>query len=326
MAYKVLVVDDESSNLHVMRTILQDHYTLVFAKSGERAIELTLKQRPDLILLDIMMPGMNGFEVCKRLKQEPSVCHIPIVIVSALDEYQSEVEGLKVGAADFLIKPVLPELVRSRVANLLDEARAAIMKENYQLVMNQIAAVAVQGRKNIDISIPRIAMMCEWLAVKYGLTKVKAEDISLAFPLCLFSEIWNEGEQENNRSAASKTMSLFSGATKGFVCVAMTLLAHKNTRWDGVGSPAIAGEDIPEECRIAAVAQGLEKEIVQGGGVAKAQILAAIRNMSNQAGTLFDPRLIYLLDEHRDELCDFYQDGIAQLQVSTTSEPLSNSR
>ncbi|MDD1795915.1 response regulator [Enterovibrio makurazakiensis] len=304
MAYKILVVDDEPSNLHVMRTILQDQYTLIFAKSGERAIELTMQQKPDLILLDIMMPGMNGYEVCRQLKSERTVCHIPVVIVSALDEYQSEVEGLKSGAADFLIKPVSPELVRSRVANLLGESRAKNMRENYQLVMNQIAAVAALHNNLVEISAPRIAQLCEWLALQYGLTKSKAEDISLAYPLCAIGELWDDGG--NNTSAESRSMLLLSEATKGFACLSVTLLTYKNTRWDGAGFPEIEGEKIPEECRVVSAAELLDAEIERQEGSVEQRVLGALQAISQQAGTLVDPRLIHILDTQSDMLIKHY--------------------
>lgn len=308
MAYKVLVVDDEPSNLHVMRTILQDQYTLIFAKSGERAIELTIQQRPDLILLDIMMPGMNGYEVCRTIKNEKTLSHIPVIIVSALDEYQSEVEGLKSGASDFLIKPVSPELVKSRVANLLGEARANIMRENYQLVMNQIAAVAALKNNDVEVATPRIAELCEWLALKYGLTKSRGEDICLAYPLCMLGALWeDEGEQT---SAESRSLLLLSEATKGFACVAVTILTYKNTRWDGSGFPEIEGEKIPEECRVVVMAEALDKEIERRRGSVEERVLAAINAVSAEAGTLLDPRLIYLLEENSQELCQRYFDWL----------------
>lgn len=310
MAYKVLVVDDEPSNLHVMRTILQDQYTLIFAKSGERAIELTIQQRPDLILLDIMMPGMNGYEVCRTIKNEKTLSHIPVIIVSALDEYQSEVEGLKSGASDFLIKPVSPELVKSRVANLLGEARANIMRENYQLVMNQIAAVAALKNNDVEVATPRIAELCEWLALKYGLTKSRAEDICLAYPLCMLGALWeDEGEQT---SAESRSLLLLSEATKGFACVAVTILTYKNTRWDGSGFPEIEGEKIPEECRVVVMAEALDKEIERRRGSVEERVLAAINAVSAEAGTLLDPRLIYLLEENSQELCQRYFDWLGE--------------
>lgn len=326
MAYKVLVVDDESSNLHVMRTILQEHYTLVFAKNGERAIELTLKQRPDLILLDIMMPGMNGYEVCKRLKNEPSVQHIPIVIVSALDEYKSEVEGLKVGASDFLIKPVSAELVKSRVANLLGEARASMMKENFQFVMDKIALMAGVHHQKLASPLPRTGAVCEWLALKYGLTKVKAEDLHLAYPLCMLGALVDD--PNNNTSIESRTLSLFSQARNGFTALVTTLLTYKNARWDGLGLPAIAGEDIPEESRITAVVELLNITLLnnlllsknkahlneniafsKGQENLKITMLEAIDVISQKSGKEIEPRLVFLLEKNIDELCDLYHEN-----------------
>ncbi|MCC4800193.1 diguanylate cyclase [Enterovibrio norvegicus] len=308
MAYKVLVVDDEPSNLHVMRTILQDQYTLIFAKSGERAIELTMQQKPDLILLDIMMPGMNGYEVCRILKKERTVSHIPIVIVSALDEYQSEVEGLKSGAVDFLIKPVSPELVKSRVGHLLGEARATAMRENYQLVMNQIAAVAALHNNEVEISAPRIAQCCEWLAIKYGLTKAKAEDISLAYPLCALGELWDD--EGGNSTPDCRSMLLLSEATNGFASVSVSLLTYKNTRWDGSGFPEIEGDKIPEECRVAIAAELLDKAIEGCDGNIEERVQRGINALTQEAGTLIDPRIIHLIDEHSDELTGLYREWL----------------
>lgn len=305
----MLVVDDEPSNLHVMRTILQEHYTLIFAKSGERAIELAIQQRPDLILLDIMMPGMNGYEVCRALKREDSVSHIPVIIVSALDEYQSEVEGLKSGAADFLIKPVSPDLVKSRVANLLGEARATIMRENYQLIVNQIAAVAALRHNEVEIAAPRIAKCCEWLAVKYGLTKSKAEDIGLAYPLCFIGGLWDD--RGSCITAENRSLLLLSVATKGFACVAATLLTYKNVRWDGTGFPEIGADKIPEECRVVTAAETLDQAVESSFGSVVERVNAAILALSHQAGTLIDPRLIHLLDENSDELCRLYDDWLS---------------
>ena len=82
----ILAVDDEASNLQLLRQILQDHYRLLFAKDGARALELANKERPDLVLLDVMMPGMSGYEVCAALKANPLTAPIPVVFVTALSD------------------------------------------------------------------------------------------------------------------------------------------------------------------------------------------------------------------------------------------------
>jgi len=109
----ILAVDDEASNLQLLRQILQDHYRLRFAKDGPRALELAREERPDLILLDVMMPGMSGYEVCAALKADPALAAIPVIFVTALNDTDDELEGFAAGAVDYITKPVSPPIVKS---------------------------------------------------------------------------------------------------------------------------------------------------------------------------------------------------------------------
>jgi len=102
----ILAVDDEASNLQLLRQILQDHYRLLFAKDGARALELARQEQPDLVLLDVMMPGMSGYEVCAALKAHPATASTPVIFVTALTETADEVEGFEAGAVDYITKPV----------------------------------------------------------------------------------------------------------------------------------------------------------------------------------------------------------------------------
>lgn len=118
---KVLIVDDVSENLHAMMSILRDHYAIVAAVSGEKALEIASRSpKPDLILLDIKMPGMDGYEVLRRLKADPSTSSIPVIFVTALSESADEAKGLTMGAADYITKPVNPELLKLRVLTQLE--------------------------------------------------------------------------------------------------------------------------------------------------------------------------------------------------------------
>lgn len=117
--FVVLVVDDDPNNLHLLAEILQDHYRLAFATSGQMALTVTEKLNPDIILLDIMMPGMDGYEVCKRLKSDEKTQEIPVIFVTALNEINDEAKGLELGAIDYLIKPLSPAIVKARIKNHL---------------------------------------------------------------------------------------------------------------------------------------------------------------------------------------------------------------
>ena len=112
----ILMVDDNATNLQVLsQTLAGRDYRLLVAKNGESALAIVRKAQPDLILLDIMMPGMDGFEVCRQLKADPATHDIPIIFLSALGQTEDKVRGLQLGAVDYITKPFQPEEVIARV-------------------------------------------------------------------------------------------------------------------------------------------------------------------------------------------------------------------
>ncbi len=121
---KILLVDDNRSNLQVLREALEGlGHRLLIAKNGPNALGIASKAAPSLILLDVMMPDMDGYEVCKRLKADPETNHIPVIFVTALTDEGDEAKGLTLGAVDYITKPINPELVRARVRNHLELKR-----------------------------------------------------------------------------------------------------------------------------------------------------------------------------------------------------------
>lgn len=120
---RVMVVDDTEANIDVMIETLGDDYKVVVAMDGESALEDVGRHPPDLILLDIMMPAMDGYEVCKRLKSAPETQDIPVIFLTALKEEGDEAKGLELGAIDYITKPFNPDLVKARVKNHLELQR-----------------------------------------------------------------------------------------------------------------------------------------------------------------------------------------------------------
>jgi signal transduction histidine kinase/HPt (histidine-containing phosphotransfer) domain-containing protein len=114
---RVLIVDDEKLNIEVLSDILQREYTILMAKNGSAAIEMAGKYSPDIILLDVIMPDMNGFDVLASLKASDKTRHIPIIIITGLNSVEDEEKGLHLGAADFIHKPFSSGIVQSRVRN-----------------------------------------------------------------------------------------------------------------------------------------------------------------------------------------------------------------
>jgi two-component system cell cycle response regulator len=120
MSARVLVVDDILPNVKLLEAKLSsEYYNVLTATSGEEALKRVVEDSPDLVLLDVMMPGMDGFEVCRRIKDNPLVAHIPVVMVTALTDAQDRVRGLEAGADDFLSKPVNDTALMARVRSLV---------------------------------------------------------------------------------------------------------------------------------------------------------------------------------------------------------------
>ena len=116
----VLVVDDTPFNIDVLRGVLSSNYTLKVATNGEKALSLARAHpQPELVLLDVMMPGMDGYEVCRRLKAGEDTRHIPVVFVTSMSEVEDEKKGFESGGVDYITKPVSPPLVQARVATQL---------------------------------------------------------------------------------------------------------------------------------------------------------------------------------------------------------------
>ncbi|MBF0218482.1 MAG: two-component system response regulator [Gammaproteobacteria bacterium] len=132
----ILIVDDEPFNISLLRDVLKAEYRLVAARNGEQALKRALDQpRPDLILLDIMMPEMDGYAVCRRLLANPDTAVIPIIFITAMNDEHDETLGFELGAVDYITKPISPPIVRARVRTqlALAHARAELADQNLHL-------------------------------------------------------------------------------------------------------------------------------------------------------------------------------------------------
>jgi len=118
---RILIVDDKVPNLQLLGNILKDRYSLSFASSGREALGILEKSRPDLILLDVMMPEIDGFEVCRRIRRNPVLEDIPVIFLTAKTDRDSVVKGRKVGGQDYVVKPFMADDVIQRISKQLDQ-------------------------------------------------------------------------------------------------------------------------------------------------------------------------------------------------------------
>lgn len=127
---RLLIVDDQASNIQLLHHILKNECDISMAKSGEQALELCRRLSPDLILLDVIMPGIDGFDVCRKLKREPLTRDLPVIFVTGRDSSQDEALGLELGAVDFITKPFSAPVVLARVrTHLMLKAQSDLLRQ-----------------------------------------------------------------------------------------------------------------------------------------------------------------------------------------------------
>jgi putative two-component system response regulator len=159
----LLIVDDEPSNLAVLSRMLQERYRVRAVNSGERALQAAgIAPRPDLILLDVMMPGMDGYAVLASLKQNPATCDIPVIFVTAMDSIEDERHGLELGAVDYITKPLRGPIVLARVQTHLTLKRASDWLKNQNAFLDAEVRRRMEENQIVqDVSIHALAELAE---------------------------------------------------------------------------------------------------------------------------------------------------------------------
>ena len=159
----ILVVDDTPDNLSLMAGLLKDEYRVKLANSGEKALAAARgPSPPDLILLDVMMPGLSGHEVCEQLKQDPATRYIPIIFLTAMSAIEDEKKGLELGAADYITKPISPPIVMARVKTQLENKAAAdFLRDQADFLKAEVEKQTQQIMAIQDVTILAMASLAE---------------------------------------------------------------------------------------------------------------------------------------------------------------------
>lgn len=162
----ILVVDDEISNIEIMFATLGDYYEISFATSGEQALEIARLALPDLVLLDVVMPGMQGFEVCEILKADPLLSDIPVIFTTGLGDTEDEVRGLSIGAIDYVTKPIEPVILRNRVRNHIE---LKLLRDRLAEMAVTDALTGLHNRRKLDAllrdGVNSLSATRDWLSV-----------------------------------------------------------------------------------------------------------------------------------------------------------------
>ena len=320
MSSLVLIVDDEYIGRETLQSVLEgEGYELEMAENGFQAIEKAKKLLPDVILLDVMMPGMTGFEVCQRIRSDPQIAEIPIIILTALDDRESLLNALKAGADDFISKPFDRYELRARLLGItrlnryqkLLQERTKLREANIQLLnayeatieglsnaldlrdreteghSRRVTELTVRLAQALNMSEEEILPMRRG-ALLHDMGKIGIPDSILHKPDQLTDEEWII-MRKHPQFAHDMLFAI------EYLRPALDIPFNHHEKWDGTGYPrGLKGEEIPMAARLFAVADvwdALTSDRPYRPAWTEEQALAYIRE---QSGKHFDPQVVEL--------------------------------
>ncbi|CAN7723891.1 two-component system response regulator [Pseudorhodoferax sp. LjRoot39] len=302
---RLLLVDDEPTNLQVLRGVLQSDYRLLYARDGATALKLAREEKPDLLLLDVMMPGMSGHEVCRTLKADAVTQSIPVVFVTALSDAGDEAQGFDAGAVDYIIKPVSPPVVRARVRTHLSLVRMDELRASRLEIVQRLGRAAEYKDNETGQHVLRMSHYAQALALALGFDPRDAEDLLHAAPMHDVGKIGipdhilrkpgqlTAEEWAVMRSHAAIGADIIGQHDSGVLHIAAKIALSHHEKWDGSGYPnGLAGETIPLEARIVAIADVFDALTSVRPYKAAWSVDDAVALLEREAGKQFDPALV----------------------------------
>lgn len=321
----ILIVEDSPENIDVLAGILKKDYRLKIATDGEKALSIVAQaEPPDLILLDIQMPGMDGYEVCCALKENPVTRKIPVIFVTALSSVQEEEKGFAAGGVDYIIKPVRPAIVRQRVKThlalydqnrILEEkvARRTRQLENAFLRIkdNSLETIHILSRaaeyrdEDTGSHIYRMSNYSAAIAGQLGLPEKFVESILYAAPMhdvgkiCIPDNILlKPGTLTDDETVIMRQHTLIGArilenSKTEFIKRGEIIALTHHEWWNGQGYPkGLKGKDIPLEGRIIAVADVFDALTTKRPYKEPFPLDVSFRIIAENKGRQFDPEVV----------------------------------
>ncbi|NTS75518.1 two-component system response regulator [Catenovulum sp. SM1970] len=316
----ILVVDDNPENIHVLTGILRPYYKVKAAINGELALKIARGQdKPDIILLDIMMPGIDGYEVCSQLKASPETSEIPVIFVTAKSEVEDEKQGFLLGAVDYITKPVSPSLVLARVSahlKLYDQKlhlESLVQERTRELEQTRMEIIESLGRaaefkdNETGMHVIRMSWYSRFLAQALTENHEWSELLFNAAPMHDIGKIGipdrvllKPGKLDEEEWAVMKKhvdfgVDILGEHQSSLLKLASEVAQNHHEKWDGSGYPnGLKGEEIPLSARIVAVADVFDALTSERPYKKAWSIEEAMDLLEREAGSHFDPQLIPL--------------------------------
>jgi putative two-component system response regulator len=320
----VLLVDDAKSNVDVLVNALKDTYKLGVSLNGEDALRFAKQNLPDLILLDIIMPGTDGFAVCDRLKSDPLTRDIPIIFITAMDDLTHKTKGFDAGAVDYITKPFDITEVKARVKThlTLKLAVEALKNQNAILeemvlertrelrkaqieVINRLGKAAEFRDQDTGTHINRMSKYCRLMGKALGLSREEYDRLDLASTMHDVGKIGisdnillkpgklDNKEWESMRSHTRIGEELLSGGTSQLLEVARIIAMTHHEKWDGTGyHQHLKGKDIPLVGRITCICDVFDALISRRPYKDPWPVDQALAEIKKGSGVFFDPELV----------------------------------
>lgn len=313
----ILVVDDVPENITVLAGILRGTYRVLVATNGADALTLVRQNVVDLILLDVMMPVMNGYEVCQRLKSDSATRSIPVIFVTSLGDYADEERGLELGAVDYLQKPCHAAIVRLRVKLHLEHhnqnvvlerrvvERTRELDDTRKQVVRRLGRAAEYRDNETGMHVIRMSKVSHLIARAAGLSSAQSELLLDAAPMHDVGKIGipdhvllkpgrlDGAEWEIMKTHANIGAEIIGNHNSDLLRLARTVALTHHEKWDGSGYPnGLAGENIPIEGRIVAIADVFDALTSERPYKSAWHPDDAVQYMQAQSGISFDPRLL----------------------------------
>jgi putative two-component system response regulator len=326
----VLVVDDVPENIDLLSEVLREHYHIRVATNGEKALKIVYSDSPpDLILLDIMMPGLSGLELCRRLKANPDRRKIPVIFVTAMCSVEDEKLGLETGAVDYITKPISPPVVLARVRThlaLYDQTRelermvyqrTLELSISRQQIIRRLGRAAEYRDDETGNHVLRVGHYSRLIAETHGLGQKAAGIIFAAAPMHDVGKIGirdsillkpgklDAAEWEIMRKHPAIGAEIIGDHDSDLLQTARSISLTHHERWDGRGYPAqLKGEAIPLEGRIVAIADVFDALISRRPYKPAYNVDDSLKIMDAQEGSHFDPALMDAFRRTLPEILD----------------------
>ena len=325
--HTLLLVDDTPENIDILKGILGREYKLKVALNGERALKIASESRPDLILLDVMMPGMDGYEVCQLLKTDAATRNIPVIFVTAKNQERDESFGFEVGGVDYITKPVSPILVKARVKTQLALAdqnrvleqkvreRTAQLEETRLEIIRRLGRAAEYRDNETGLHVIRMSHYSKIIALKAGMSEEEASTLLQAAPMHDVGKIGipddillkpgrlTEDEWGIMRSHPQVGADIIGEHPTELLQMARTIALTHHEKWDGTGYPnAIAEEDIPITGRIVAIADVFDALTSERPYKIAWPVERAVEIINQDSGSHFDPNLVPIFNDSLEEI------------------------